>query len=112
MLAVILATFLGAWVLPGIPAMHPVEAHVVSVPVHPYTEWGQYALAQAQKRYPSYAIVDYLHVGRTTYTSTYVKETFKFWLKRGQTEFGVYVKVYFDPNTNHVTRILFCETDR
>jgi hypothetical protein len=109
-LTFLLATFFGIWGTPVVHHAQPTLAHV-SERVQPYMKWGRYALAQAQKRYPHDAIVDYLHVGRTTYSPTYVKETFKFWVKDGKREFGVFVKVYFDPHTDHVSQVLFCETD-
>jgi hypothetical protein len=112
--AFLLAAFFGFFGTPATVHAQPAFAHAharVSERVQPYTKWGRYALAQAQRRYPHTFIVDYLHVGRTTYSPTYAKETFKFWIKDGKREFGVFVKVYFDPKTDHVSQVLYCETD-
>lgn len=112
MVSVFLAMLLGLWASPTIPGVQlSHRVHVVNSQVYPYTQWGKYAMAQAEQRYPNFVITDYLHVGRTTYTSTYVRETFKFWLVNGNREMGVFVHVYFDPHTDKVSQVLFCETD-
>ncbi|MEH7224585.1 YqzG/YhdC family protein [Bacillus sp. JJ1566] len=80
-------------------------------PVPEYAKWGKLAMEETGKRYPSAQIVDYLHVGRYKKNGLYV-ERFKLWLKQGNREFGVFVNITFEPDTERVKNITVVETDR
>jgi hypothetical protein len=83
-----------------------------SNPNPPYAKWSTLAIRETNKKYPNAKIVDYLHVGRQTVSSTTTRETFKLWLKQGDREFGVYVRITFDTATERVQAIVFEETER
>jgi hypothetical protein len=83
-----------------------------SIPSPPYAKWGTLAIRETNKKYPNAKIVDYLHVGRQTVSSTTARETFKLWLKQGNREFGVYVRITFDTATERIQAIVFEETER
>ena len=78
-----------------------------------YAEWGRFALNEVKSRYAA-DVVDYLHVGRTSISPQVTEETFKFWLRDRSRprEFGVIVRIRFDPETKEVLDIRFTETDR
>jgi hypothetical protein len=78
----------------------------------PYAKWGALAIQETAKKYPNAKIVDYLHVGRQPISPTTARETFKLWLKQGNREFGVYVRITFDTATERVQAIVFEETER
>ncbi|MES0855427.1 YqzG/YhdC family protein [Geobacillus sp. G4] len=78
----------------------------------PYAKWGTLAIQETTKKYPNAKIVDYLHVGRQTISSTTTRETFKLWLKQGNREFGVYVRITFDTATERAQAIVVEETER
>ncbi|SFU65520.1 DUF3889 domain-containing protein [Alicyclobacillus macrosporangiidus] len=69
-----------------------------------YAPWGRMAMRIVQNRYPKAAIVDYLHVGRRNLSATRAQETFKLWLRQGKQEFGVYVTITFNTQTQRVLR--------
>lgn len=76
-----------------------------------YAKWGRLAMKEAKARYPKADIIDYLHVGRIQGAKT-TTETFKLWLKQGNKEFGVIIKIEFDTATEKVKRISYQETSR
>lgn len=80
-------------------------------PVPEYAKWGKLAMEETQKRYPSAQIVDYLHVGRYKKNGMYI-ERFKLWMKEDNREFGVFVNITFEPDTERVKHITVVETDR
>lgn len=87
---------------------------VVAAPKKPapeFAKWGRIAMEETQKRYPSAQIVDYLHVGKYMKSGMYV-ERFKLWLKQDNREFGVFVNITFEPDTEKVKNITVVETDR
>jgi hypothetical protein len=65
-----------------------------SNPSPPYAKWGMFAIRGTNKKHPNAKIVDYLHVGRQTVSSITARETFKLWLKQGNREFGIYVRIH------------------
>ncbi len=81
---------------PGIPA---------------YAKWGTLAMKETQSKYPHAAIIDYLHEGRESKADSTI-EKFKLWLKEGDREFGVFVRIEFATNTEKVIAITFQETSR
>ena len=76
-----------------------------------YAKWGKLAIKETKEKYPNAKIVDYLHVGRET-KDEHTMENFKFWLKEGQKEFGVYVKIQFITQTEKLVTIDMKETDK
>lgn len=77
-----------------------------------YAKWGNIAVTETIKKYPQADVVDYLHIGREEKDKTTAVEKFKLWLRQDEKEFGVYVNVEFDKNTNQFKGISFKETDR
>ncbi len=77
-----------------------------------YAKWGRLAMQETQKKYPAASIVDYLHVGRKTISQNTAEETFKFWLRQNQREWGVYVRIQFEPATEKLLSVTFQETSR
>ncbi len=85
-----------AHVQPGIPA---------------YAKWGALAMKETQSKYPHAAIIDYLHEGRELKADSTI-EKFKLWLKEGDHEFGVFVRIEYATDTDKVITITFQETDK
>jgi hypothetical protein len=77
-----------------------------------YAKWGNIAVTQTIKRYPEAKVIDYLHIGREEKGAGVAVEKFKLWLKKGEKEFGVFVNVEFETDTNQFKAISFKETDR
>lgn len=77
----------------------------------PYAKWGRVAMQATKEKYPSAAIVDYLHIGREIKNDT-VTEKFKLWLRGKEKEFGVYINIHFEQKTDKIIEITFEETDR
>lgn len=90
----------------------PVNAAPVDEP--PYAKWGKIAVDKTKEKYPQADIIDYLHIGREWKSTNVAVEKFKLWLrvKRGNREFGVFVNVEFNPNTDRYLGISYRETDR
>ncbi|XEC97260.1 DUF3889 domain-containing protein [Paenibacillus tarimensis] len=76
-----------------------------------YAKWGRMAVQETAKRYDA-DIIDYLHVGRQTVSPGVAEETFKLWLRKDGREFGVYVVIRFETETERVISIRFMETAR
>ena len=76
-----------------------------------YAKWGRYALNRVSERYGG-EIIDYLHVGRKELSDKTVQEVFKFWLRDTNREFGVYVYITFEIDTEKVLTVQFQETTR
>ncbi len=76
-----------------------------------YAKWGKLAVQETKEKYPSAQIIDYLHIGKET-TDDSTVEKFKLWLKGETKEFGVFVNIEFNSETNEVVQITFEETDR
>jgi len=80
--------------------------------VPPYAKWGRIAVKETKLKYPNTDIIDYLHVGRKMKNGSST-EIFKLWLrKENSQEFGVYVRVEFNTETEEIIKITFEETDR
>lgn len=77
----------------------------------PYAKWGQIAMSETKAKYPNADIIDYLHIGRETGANTSI-EKFKLWLREDNKEFGVFVNITFDNETEEMTDITFQETER
>lgn len=74
-----------------------------------YAKWGKLAIKETKAKYPNAKIIDYLHVGSET-KEDHTMENFKFWLKEGEKEFGVYVKIQFVTQTEKIVKIDMKET--
>lgn len=76
-----------------------------------YAKWGLLAVKETKLKYPNADIIDYLHQGREINgDSTF--ENFKLWLKEGDREFGVFVRIEFITDTEELVGIEFEETSR
>jgi len=80
-------------------------------PIPPYAKWGTLAMENTKDRYPNAKIIDYLHIGRITGTD-FSTEKFKLWLKDNHREFGVFVDIQFNNQTEKVMKVTYKETDR
>jgi hypothetical protein len=80
-------------------------------PIPPYAKWGTFALKKTHEKYPHAKIIDYLHIGRVIGQQTST-EKFKLWLKDDSKEFGVYINIEFDNQTEKVRKVTFEETSR
>ncbi|WP_342543659.1 YqzG/YhdC family protein [Paenisporosarcina sp. FSL H8-0542] len=76
-----------------------------------YAKWGQLAMSETKSKYPNADIIDYLHEGSESKENTTI-EKFKLWLKDGNREFGVYVRIEYNTETEEVVNIKFQETSR
>ncbi len=74
-----------------------------------YAKWGKLAMQETQSKYPHATIIDYLHEGSELKENTTV-EKFKLWLKDGDHEFGVFVRIEYATDTEKVIAITFKET--
>ena len=80
-------------------------------PIPPYAKWGKFALQKTHEKYPHAEIIDYLHIGRMIGQQTST-EKFKFWLRHDSKEFGVYINIEFNNQTERVIKVTFEETSR
>lgn len=76
-----------------------------------YAKWGTLVMKETKLKYPNAKIVDYLHV-RSESKEDQTIEIFKLWLKDGDKEFGVFIKITFITMTEKVVTIDFQETSR
>lgn len=78
-----------------------------------YAKWGQLAVKETKNRYPDICIIDYLHLGREV-GSEQSTEKFKLWLQAcpSTREFGVFIDITFNNETEEIIEIRFQETDR
>jgi hypothetical protein len=80
-------------------------------PIPSYAKWGEVAMKKTQEKYPNVRIIDYLHIGRVNgpHSST---EKFKLWLKDNKREFGVFINIEFNNETEKVVKVTFIETPK
>ncbi|MCC5802436.1 DUF3889 domain-containing protein [Rossellomorea vietnamensis] len=76
-----------------------------------YAKWGSLAVRKTKERYPNAEIVDYLHIGKE-YGTKISTEKFKLWLRQNGKEFGVFIDIQFETETEKLLDIKFRETDR
>lgn len=96
-----------------------VNAVSIQIPMNPsaeqavpaYAKWGQLAVKETQSNYPNAKIIDYLHEGSELQGDSTI-EKFKLWLKEGNREFGVFVRIEYTTKTENVVTIKLEETDR
>jgi len=74
-----------------------------------YAKWGKLAVEKTQSSYPNSKIIDYLHEGSELKEDATI-EKFKLWLKEGDKEFGVYVRIKYTTETQQVVDIELQET--
>lgn len=88
----------------------PITAHVQQE-IPSYAKWGKLAVKETQSKYPNAKIIDYLHEGSESKGDSTI-EKFKLWLKDGDKEFGVFVRIEYTTETEKVVTIEFEETSR
>ncbi|MGB2993786.1 MAG: DUF3889 domain-containing protein [Paenisporosarcina sp.] len=76
-----------------------------------YAKWGKLAIKETQSKYPNADIIDYLHEGKESKANTTI-EKFKLWLKDGDKEFGVFVRIEYNTETEKVITIDLEETSK
>lgn len=76
-----------------------------------YAKWGRLAMTETLSKYPNAKIIDYLYQGSETSGDSTI-EKFKLWLKEGDKEFGVFVRIEYTTQTEKVVNIEFEETSR
>ena len=76
-----------------------------------YAKWGELAVQETKAKYPTANIIDYLHEGSEPKGDSTI-EKFKLWLKDGDSEFGVFVRIEYNTATEKVVGINFQETLR
>ncbi|WP_102346409.1 DUF3889 domain-containing protein [Bacillus sp. Marseille-P3661] len=86
----------------------PTIHHVLADNVPQYAKWGRIAMQKTKEQYPHAEIVDYLHLGRESDTTT-ITEKFKLWLIESDKEFGVIINIKFDNKTEQIQEIEFIE---
>ena len=90
------------------PTFIPTSTH--AQPEFPsYAKWGELAIKETQSKYPNANIIDYLHEGSESKEDSTI-EKFKLWLKDGDNEFGVLVRIEYTTETKNVVSIKFEET--
>lgn len=95
-----------------VPEPEPVARHVAGTVRPPeYAKWSRIALKKAEEKYPDAEIVDYLHIGREKTGYRTAKEKFKLWMREKGKEYGLYVTVEFDIETEGLKNITFQKTD-
>ncbi|WP_249414131.1 DUF3889 domain-containing protein [Alteribacter keqinensis] len=77
-----------------------------------YAKWGKLAVEKVKERYPEAKVVDYLHMGREELGEGKASEKFKLWLRGEEREFGVFVTITFEEDSDEVIVIEYEETDR
>ena len=92
------------------PTYIQTSAHAQQV-IPAYAKWGKLAIKETKSKYPNAAIIDYLHEGNESKGDTTI-EKFKLWLKDGDNEFGVFIRIEYTTKTEKVINIKLLETSR
>ncbi len=100
---------LGIFITANLVSPHIPTVALSQQEIPAYAKWGKLALKETQSKYPNANIVDYLHEGRESKANTTI-EKFKLWLKDGDKEFGVFVRIEYNTATEKVINIEFQET--
>lgn len=66
-------------------------------------------MKRTHEKYPNAQIIDYLHIGRVSGQNSST-EKFKLWLKEGKKEFGVFINIEFNNETEKIIKISFRES--
>ena len=102
---------LGIFITANLASPHiPTIAHSQQE-IPAYAKWGKLAMKETQSKYPNANIIDYLHEGKESKANTTI-EKFKLWLKDGDKEFGVFVRIEYNTATEKVIRIDLEETSK
>lgn len=94
---------------PSLSGSHHIAAQEKTPPA--YAKWGLLAVKETKSKYTNAQIIDYLYKGRDKREHQTI-EKFKLWLKGENGEFGVFVNITFDTNTEDVLEITFTETNK
>ncbi|RUL57146.1 DUF3889 domain-containing protein [Lysinibacillus antri] len=107
----ILSTVVVGKILTTPPSEETVTAQELEQkPTPAYAKWGRLAMQEVMAKYPSADVIDYLHIGRETGSVTSV-EKFKLWLRaEDNREFGVFVDITFNNQTEEVVNIQYTES--
>ncbi|MEK4200108.1 DUF3889 domain-containing protein [Cytobacillus sp. FSL K6-0265] len=76
-----------------------------------YAKWGKEAMMIAKEKYPLADIVDYQHLGKEIKEQTEI-EKFKLWMRQQEKEYGLYVFIEYNKDTERIVRIFTEKTDR
>lgn len=90
---------------------HSNEVELGEKEVPAYAKWGGVAMQKTREKYPLASIIDYLHIGREEGTNTST-EKFKLWVRHDGREFGVFIDITFDRQTEKILNITLTETTR
>lgn len=101
----------GAIITANLAPTHTLVTTHAQQEIPSYAKWGQLAIKETKTKYPNAHIIDYLHEGRESKEGSTI-ETFKLWLKEGDHEFGVFVRIEFITDTEQMVKIEFQETSR
>jgi hypothetical protein len=102
---------LGIFMLVNAASIHiPTILHAQQVQPA-YAKWGKLAIKETQSKYPNAKVIDYLHEGSESQKDVTI-EKFKLWLKEGDNEFGVFVRIKYRTETEQVITIELQETPR
>jgi hypothetical protein len=85
------------------------DSSVAQKHIPSYAKWGRLALIKTKEKYPTAKVVDYFHIGNVKGHQSSV-EKFKLWLKENKREFGVFVNIRFENETERVINITFQQT--
>ncbi|MBD1381092.1 DUF3889 domain-containing protein [Metabacillus arenae] len=81
----------------------------ITAPVPEYAKWGKLAVNKTKDKYPNAQVIDYLHIGKEE-NNRISKEKFKLIVRQNSKEFGVFVTIEFNEDTEEVRNISFQET--
>ncbi|MFJ5623013.1 DUF3889 domain-containing protein [Peribacillus loiseleuriae] len=70
---------------------------------------GSFCNKKTQEKYPNAQIIDYLHIGRISGPQSSI-ERFKLRLRDNRREFGVFINIEYDNETERVSEISYKET--
>lgn len=75
-----------------------------------YAKWGKIAMEKVMSKYPTADVIDYLHIGREVGATSSI-EKFKLWLRGADNnEFGVFINIEFDNQTEEIIDVTYTET--
>ncbi|UOY93070.1 YqzG/YhdC family protein [Ectobacillus sp. JY-23] len=75
-----------------------------------YAKWGKLAVLTTKEKYPQLDIIDYLYVGREKLAADIAVEKFKFWVRDGEREYGLFIDIELQLPDEQVRRITFRES--
>lgn len=87
---------------------HASITEVVQEGTPAYAKWSRLAITQTQEKYPKASIVDYLYMGSAQHDD-FTVATFRLWLREGDREYGVVVRVTYVTQTEKLESVKFHE---